>query len=150
MEKAVKYGIVGALGIAVYMYFKHSNAQTAIANQPLLPNPPTPPIIPAIPIVPTLGVSPSLALPTIADASYQGNLNDLLNWSNQTPNPTLYKQWIQGLSKADLQTLHDILVQQWDTGAPATFEHTQWWNNQVGMYPFLKSSGQGCNNLQCN
>lgn len=150
--------VIGAgVGLLIYELYQHFQASGQITTLAATTTPvpayspvsaTTSPV--AIP-GPGGGSSLAVAAAPITAATPPNNtqLQDLLTWSKETQNPTLYAAMINALSAADLNSLYGILVNQWDTGAKPTVAETQFWNYLRGLYPFLNTAGVGCTNFTC-
>jgi hypothetical protein len=151
-EKYLIAGAVALAGIGVWWYMNHTTAAAQIVSQPT-----------ATPVATTTSGTPTVAPPVAtpvtssgaqatiaAPAVNQSELAALLAWSQKTQNPPLYAQMINGLTASQIDQLYNILTTEWTTGASPTVAQTTFWNQLVGLYPFLRTGGVGCTNLQCN
>ena len=157
MTKNQKYLLLGGVGVtALGLWWWWSNQQTTAAGQ-ITAQPAIPPAVlpPTGGPVTTLVSSGNAAIPPVGTSATPSGadatqLNALLAWSNATQNPALYAAMINDLTGDQLDSLYNILITQWDTGAQPTAAQTVFWNQLRQQYPFLNTAGKGCTNFACN
>ena len=157
METGMKLLIGAGVGFLVYELYQHFEASGQIVALAASTTPvPAYPVSAATAPVPILSpgaaanVASNIAAPlTPTSTPNSTQLQDLLNWAAGTKNPTLYAEMVNQLTATQLNSLYQILVQQWDTGDPPTVANTAFWNSLRLIYPFLNTGGVGCTNFSC-
>jgi hypothetical protein len=156
MTKNQIYLLIGGVGVAAlggwWWWSSQQAAAAQITTQPPIPGSALPP---AAGPVTTLVSSGNASIPPVGTSTTssgvdQTQLNALLAWAATTQNPTLYIQMMNALTAAQVNSLYNILVTDWDVaGGTPTPAQTMFWNSLVAQYPFLSTGGKGCTNLAC-
>lgn len=147
--------LAGVAGVGLWWLMMQGSANASLAAHiPPVPVPtPGPQVSDQVqaPAVTTSGGTVAIA-PTQAAVTAQGQMvAALLQWAQQTKNPSLYIQMINEASASDIAGLYDLLTTYWAGTTPGpTAAQTLFWNNLRNEYPFLNTAGAGCTNLACN